>query len=606
MGIRGLQKLISENKRAVCTERRIVGELVVDGYAILHELFDSVSQNHFDWGSGGRYAEQHKTTLDFFQALVAAGVKPTVIVDGGGCSVQHEDTVYRRNRNIEELPKSLEKHHNKEQCFHVMPIMAREVFVFSLREMVREKKLELYVADGKASKTIVSVANYYECPILTNNTNYCVHEVTGGVLFYKHFDITTCRGFVYERSRLVKFCKLQNPNLMDAVLAILGDGSDTSIPFLYHGRVRGTIQESLTGVDTKNRSWVLNIIDYLAMKKITSYEAFKRNQRALNFGRKQGEVLLKNCQKVEEIRAEYSSAGISSIDDLKCSTTLRCSKPCPLPPEILERYRKGVFPVLALNAVTLGKCVLEQFVGDKEQPSFTELSCPVRQAIYGLVSPLMSLQSRRAIQEYHRQNDGSLKYVAHTVTPTCKYKELVITDIASLDDESRKALAIRAICEILECPEDIVHRLEEESDRSLAIVTVTTRYWAKHLLHGPLFNPDQLIKALVLNFFFNLSDSEEHRSSLVDETDNFSSPDWFKVYHAVLEWQTLYRNVCSLSFILQEPLQMRSPSFLFDGPLVFYLAMNPAPQIIDTYEHKLDPETKAVYDKVLAFIFTHI
>lgn len=86
------------------------------------------------------------------------------------------------------------------------------------------------VADGKATRTIVRLANYYHCSMLTNSSNYCVSEVAGGVIFFKHFDENSCEAIIFEQERLVKFCGLSNPDLVYAIVAILGDGSDTSIP----------------------------------------------------------------------------------------------------------------------------------------------------------------------------------------------------------------------------------------------------------------------------------------------------------------------------------------------------------------------------------------
>ncbi len=104
------------------------------------------------------------------------------IVDGGGCLVQHEDTVYRRYRNI---PKELADSHLELNSSHLMPPMAREVFVSTLME----KRVELYVADGKATKTIVCLANFLHCPVLTNSTNYCVCSIAGGVILFNHLDM---------------------------------------------------------------------------------------------------------------------------------------------------------------------------------------------------------------------------------------------------------------------------------------------------------------------------------------------------------------------------------------------------------------------------------
>ena len=92
MGVKGLLWLITKHKDRVFTPSTVIkGKLLVDGYSVIHELHAT-------------YADQHKATLDYFKALVKAGVEPIVIIDGGGTETNISDTIYRRNRDISDLP----------------------------------------------------------------------------------------------------------------------------------------------------------------------------------------------------------------------------------------------------------------------------------------------------------------------------------------------------------------------------------------------------------------------------------------------------------------------------------------------------------------------
>lgn len=595
MGIKELLKLISENEKELCTNPRFIrGDVIVDGYGLLHDLY---VENNLDWANGGCYAEQHRVTLDYFEALVKGGVKPIVVVDGGGCEKQHKDTVYRRQGDISKIPDQLAEQHNDVQTSHLLPVMAREIFVASLRE----KSIDVYVADGKATRTIVCLANYYHCPILTNSTNYCVCGVAGGVILFKHFDHGTCEAIIYEQARFVKFCRLANPDLVYAIVAIMGDGSDTSVPYFYHGHIKRTIEAHMIGIVLYRRYRIRNIADFLRIKQFASFQAFKDGLEVFELHGKKLEDFSENCLKAERTY-NYSSINTFSIEDLKVSTTLKCSKPKDLPIPVLQAYRNGSLPFLAINAMTIGKCVLEQVVGDLEQPPTPMLGRPVRQLIYGLVSGLMNQEGRERILEFNRSCTGSLKYEPHEVVPHCEHNELAITNIYTLDEDIRKPLAVQAICEVLQCPEDIVCKLGGDSDKSFTLVTLVTRHWAQYLIEKePVPNPSQLIEALVVNFFFNLSHPDAHQQPAIAES-KYSDPYWIKIYHVLLEWQNLYYSACSLNSLLCEPLEVRSPSFLFDGPLVFFLALHSSPGVIDTYVAKLEPEKKEQYKKVLDLV----
>lgn len=585
MGIKGLWTLIEKNRDCLCHESHIRGRLIVDGYPILHKLYDN--NNDLDWVNGGRYGRQYQVTISYFKKLVEGGAEPIVVVDGGGCQQQLDETLNRRKETIQEIPDMLRQKDSGAESKRIMPLMAREIFVSSLRE----NGIDVYVADGKASKTIVRLANHYECPVLVTNTNYCVCNVKGGVIFYDDLIIGTCTASIFEQNKLVEFLHLRSPDLLYFVVAIMGDGHDTSVPYLYHGRIRGQIESALRDVDEK-RSWILNVTDFLQKKGFTSFEGVKHSTRSLNFGG-QSSAFLNNCIQVEKVFMNY---GTISADDLCKSTTIRCSKPCDMPFQILRGFRNGTFPVLAINAMTLEKCILEHCVGDLEQSPPSQLGLNVRKLIYGLVS---DLKQHEDIKEYHR---AGLSYKDHSVTPTLKYEELMVTKLYCEDDKTKKELAKQAICEVLNCPDDhIMHALDNEAERSLILVTLVTRCWAENLFSQEKKppKPEQLVKALVLNFFLNLN-APDRKLAEVDNSKH-GKEGWREIFHALLVWKSLYRNAHSLNAMLLEPLQPMPSCRLFDGPLVIFLALATAKKI-SVYEGMLTAEHKGQFDKLFSLI----
>ena len=592
MGIKGLSKVIADNLELTCTgPHPIQGKLIVDGYSILHELY---SEHDLDWCNGGRYARQHKVTVDYFEALVNAGIDPIVIVDGAGCKVHFDETVHRRNRTIKEIPERIEKYHSEPTSInsnsHHMPILSRQVFASSLKEI----NIKMYVADGKARDTIVQLANHFKCPILTNNSNYCVCNVIGGVIFFKQLAKDCREAYIYEQSKFVDFCKLRKPDLLYVMVAVLGDGCDISVRYLYHGRIKAVINDGLQDID-KNRNIVLNVTDFL--RRFSSFKDFLLKIRDLGF-RGMSEQLKDNCKKAFEI---YNISNTISIDELNILTTIRCSKSCDLPISVLKSYRDSTFPLCTINAITLGQCTLEQDFGSKEEPPIPCLGRPVREFLYGLGANLMDLNKCSVIKEYYRSLDPPWKYEAHEVEVVpvhSKYEELSVTGIMKLETEQRVFLAKQALCEVLKCPVYILSQLEGESDKWLIIATLVTRFWAKYLIKTQRVpHPDQLTKALVLNFFLDLSEAEGGRPSIINKSQ-FSNPLWIKVYHTILEWQSLYRSVCSLNHVLLHPLVEIPQNFLFDGPLVMFLATYPSPDIIETYISRLDDVKAKLYKKV--------
>ncbi len=101
---------------------------------------------------------------------------------------------------------------------------------------------------------------------------------------------------------------------------------------------------------------------------------------------------------------------------------------------------------------------------------------------------------------------------------------------------------------MLGCSETVVQALDvHESDKSLILVTLVTCCWAKYLFDNEqLPKPEQLIKALVVNFFLNLSAPGADRQPDIDESQ-YSNSYLVKVYHALLVWKSLYCNVYNLN-----------------------------------------------------------
>ncbi len=583
MGLKGLLKLINDNRDKVCSEVKPVrGKLLVDGYGVLHELYDS---QNLEWANGGCYAQQHKATTDFFNFLIRSGVEPIVILDGGGTKASIDDTVHRRNRNISKLTESLKKYQEgRETTEHHFPLLSRHVYIRSLKEIAG---LQVYMGDGKAHQTIVHLANHYGCPILTNNTNYCVSGVAGGVIFYKHLDITSCRAPVYYQDKLINFLKLPDPNLIFAIIAIMGDGSEESVAYFYHGKIKAYIERSCSVPDIalKNRSWILNVTDYLKNQHINSWKEFKARLRSSCFGG-QSKKLASNCEKAQD---KYNlPVSDLSPEKLVKSTNLRSSSSRPLPDHILRDYRACKLPATLVDAICVGECILDPNVGDEEQSPIPLLGHPIREMMYG-----MALHSRRRVKEYYRSERKPWEYAPVEVVPKT-YAGLSI--MQTEDGQIQEDVAKSAICEVLQSP-DILSSFQDPHHKRYALATLATCYWARHVIRSQqLDHPEQLIKALVLNFLYSRDLEESEMPS------QHVHPMWVKVYHALLEWQSLYQDVCNLNSTLQSPLQELPLTNIVDGPFVMELALHPSPDIITTFRGRLNATQEDTFDLIIKII----
>lgn len=148
-----------------------------------------------------------------------------------------------------------------------------------------------------------------------------------------------------------------------------------------------------------------------------------------------------------------------------------------------------------------------------------------------------------------------------------------MSNFCSQDEEVNRPLAIQAICKVLHSPEDIVRKMEGDSDKKLSLVTLITHHWAQSVIEKDQCRiPDNSLLLWLSTSSSTLATLILTANQPLMHESRFSDPYWLKVYHALLEWQSLYSNVCSLIAMLCQPLEPLSPSFLFDGPLVIFLA----------------------------------
>ena len=607
MGINGLKSFLKENAERVFSPRVSVrGKLMVDGYSVLHELYANCQ---LDWLNGGRYSKQHKATLEYFEPLVRAGVEPIVVLDGGGSETNITDTVRRRDKEIDEIQADMRVlHENRDGDNHGryhLPPLSKHVFINSLKQL---DGIQVYIADGKAFQTIVGLAEHYGCPVLTNSTNYCVSDVTGGVIFYDDLDVTNCTARIFFQSELAKLLDFQNPDLMLAVTSLIGDSGNKVIPKQYHGVIKKCIEEICIGQSKEqpnNRSWILNIAVFINHYKCTSFKDFQDKISTFNFGLKICTSLSTNCFKVNQYLTRQSKL---TMEAFKTTSLFRCSGSREIPKDVIERYREGNFPTIAMNAICVGKCTLDTHIGDPKQLPIPRLGRYTRTIIYGLAIDLLSTSSIQGIEEYYRSTvvNASGKpwnYVAYKVEPFpyIPYKSLSVDCIMKANKEDRELLATEAITEVFMCQKETHSKFDKLFDKKYLLGIMTTHRWLRHLLKddggsSKFEHPNQLARAVVLSFLWEREDDKE-------QEDLYFNPMWIKVYHAILEWQSLYHDMCDLNTLLLSPFPELPPENIIDGVFVIELALDPNPDsIITEHREKLTFLKQELYDKIVAFL----
>ena len=477
MGVKGFLKVIDNNRSTICGPIvSICGQLVIDGVNLLHWLYQ---EHHLDWANGGYYAKLREVVVEFFANLQSAGVRPIVVMDGAGIESHVEDVVYRRNRTIGDIPEHIQKVHTsqgRDETRHFLPVLSRDTFVHAVKEV---SGVSLICADGKANTTVVRLANHYGCPVLANDTNYCVFDVRCGVIFYKYLTLGdgVCKAFVFDRNRFFQaHFKLSDLSLVFAMVAILGDGGDKSVPALYYkGSPLQRMINSQPGVKGDLRNWPASVAQFL--QRFGTMEHFRREISTFRIDPNIKSQLSENCFRAERF---YSISSTTSCEGLQDTTTIKCSYPSDVPSPLVRLFRSGDLPNFMMDVIAVGKTCLCQQPGDPKQAPVMAIGCPIRVAAYGFASGLMNRrQSPLMITEYYRNSDsahGQLLYTAHQINPVCNVRELMITNIAQLDEMTRVSLAKQAICDIFGVSLEVISTFDSDEDRSWMLAVAITHF----------------------------------------------------------------------------------------------------------------------------------
>ena len=322
--------------------------LVIDGSNLCHKLY---YQNDLEWTLGGDYPGFYKTVRTFFAILRRLRIDFDVIFDGIDCKSEKTVTVCQRR---EETYERIRRHQRGRtvSTHSVLPLLAKLVFMDALQDA----DAPLYIADGEADAEIVAVANFYECPVLSDDSDFFIFNIKGGYIRLKHFFKTLECGAMVRIYNVTSFA--EQFNFQDLALRLLIPailGNDFLEPVPYRG----------PGLDNP-RNIIHSITHYPTITKFLDKLKDRDHRNRIE----------KNLTKAAAL---YNVERVQNPEDLSTDTKL------PLPGWILDRYRKGCFTPQMVSAIATRKCILPVVVDDIMSESSYCISLRIRQYIYGIL-----------------------------------------------------------------------------------------------------------------------------------------------------------------------------------------------------------------------------
>ncbi|XP_046885337.1 protein asteroid homolog 1-like [Hypomesus transpacificus] len=592
MGVRGLTSFVDDNGHILQDVSFKNSKLVIDGNNLYYLLYfdEQLDQSH-----GGDYESFEGLVCRFIKALRENGIQPYVVVDGGS---DYTDKKFEtlKQRAEEKIHKAHDVSVGRKG--NVLPPITKRVF----SQILTELQVPFAKSIAEADREIASLAREWNCPVLSNDSDFYIFDVPAGLLPSSHFKWKQgglkkgipaklftqerfCSWFNIDRSLLPVFASISGNDYFN--LASRG----LSVKWADYSKLSGRFA-NLDGLlnwlgGLKNQKNALNAV----LKLMDDVDRVKTKQT------KQAFML-----SMEEYKLSPSSMGEFFRNGTPLSNIPEPVK--VLPDWALLSLMQGKLSSDIIDVILFRRVVQSSQVEDTSLPSGKITSRPIRQIMYGLVlgvkSPAESGQCM--VEEYDR--DG-LNLTSHMIKPIIcgpvQKLQLDSLDKAHLPDRLTVMLETLGVTQSLA---DIPPHLH--------LPVSVTCYWVTHAAPPPDL---PLLQALLLGMVYGELCRQKKKRGGISKSEKLvlrrfegivQRCTWkldLDVAHAYSQWQGCFIDSLNLNQLLCFPLVEPECARLYKGtlvhPLVVELRRGANPEFILAGGPIAGPLYKALLDTVL-------
>lgn len=189
MGVQGLTTYVEGNRYFFQDVKFRDSRLVIDGCSLYFRLYFN---SGFDQQHGGDYCDFASLLIQFLSALAACNIQPYVVLDGG---IDPSDKKFStlRQRLQSKIKEADSISHGRNGS--VLPILTRNVFI----QVLMERGVPLVQCSAEADWEIACLAHQWNCPVLTNDSDFYIFDLPGGYLPFRFFQWTNLNGKASHR-----------------------------------------------------------------------------------------------------------------------------------------------------------------------------------------------------------------------------------------------------------------------------------------------------------------------------------------------------------------------------------------------------------------------
>lgn len=577
MGIQGFMSFVCSHSDFFDKLKLNNSKLIIDGNNLYHRLyFDS----GLDLVHGGDYDKFTDVLNKFFESLSVCNIQAYVVFDGG-CDISDKklETQKQRFRDKMNMAKNL----SEGRGGSVLPLLSRDVCI----QVLRNLQVPFVQSFSEADREIVALANLWNCPVLSFDSDFCIFDLKAGYCPLNSFQWKNIASKQESQECYIparcfsaqKLCSYYNN--MNMVLlplfAVLTGNDYISLPLLETFFSKVHLPEGNTSHGGRRQTRIHGLLTWLS----SFADVEEAMENVLNYLR------LKDRDSVRQLlysaMEEYSLCETVNLEQyfgrgLYVSPT---AVKLNLPDWVQLALGRGELSPLLSDALVLRRVFLHTQVEDMKKSSAHFITKPVRKLIYALLLNASS-QSQQETQrskklcvvEFDRVETNLRRSRVEIGSAFDDISEdLSLSKLPQLSLETRLSLLLRGL--------ELKRNDLEIVPPSYKLILAVVCYWIRNA--EPRVKPHHL-KALIMGIVCgeacnlqNKPDKPEETLTVCEQirTMQIEGAQHRKLIledvHVLCQWQCCLQMFIHFNQLLSTPLPEPDITRAYGGSLVYHM-----------------------------------
>ncbi|KAM8758469.1 single-strand DNA endonuclease ASTE1 isoform 2-T2 [Rhynchonycteris naso] len=496
---------------------------------------------------------------------------------------------------------------------YVCPLLIREVFI----QVLIKLQVCFVQCFSEADRDIMTLANHWNCPVLSSDSDFCVFDLKAGFCPLNSFqwrNMNTIKGTQdsyipakwFSLDGLCRYFSNMNKALLP-LFAVLCGNDHINLPIMETFLSKVRVPLGASNSKGKRYHRVLGLLNWLS-RFADPAEALDNVLKHLPKKNRENVKELLCCSMEEYQQSQAKLQDFFQYDTYACPEALDLG----LPEWVLVALAKGQLSPFISDALVLRRTILHTQVENMQQPNAHRVALPIRQIIYGLllnVSPHLENVSLNvlpprplAFSEVERIHKNIQTSIVDAVEPPMDHADL--SKLTELSLARRRTLLL----ETLKVKQSILDPIPA----SLKLPIAVSCYWLQHVeAKAKVHHLQALLLGMLMGPLHAIINSPEKKDLQEDGAERLCEELQRRkeqarrgrrleldTAHVFCQWQCCLQMGMYLNQLLSTPLPEPDLTRLYSGSLVHGLCQQLLTSTSVESLLSMCPQAKQLYERM--------